>query len=188
VELVLLQHISPAPSILDIRPPISTTQFPCVFLYSVIPFCISVGHVLIDLQVLSTISFFRLFGNSFSSKALIITATQKQLYKSRILTSKCIWAHYAQRLIHTRIATQIQNRAANIITVMKSQVHAPSVAENGRVPNFLHSVQRCIPLRPLSASLKSFSLTGGKDLRARSKFWDGLFLSYNYMQLMTWIN
>ena len=37
VGLGLLKHLSPAISILGIRQPISTTQFPCVFLYLVSP-------------------------------------------------------------------------------------------------------------------------------------------------------
>ena len=37
VGLGFLKQLSPAPSILDIRPPISTTQLPCVFIYPVNP-------------------------------------------------------------------------------------------------------------------------------------------------------
>jgi len=37
VGLGLLKQMSPATSILGIHPPISTTQFPCTFLYPVNP-------------------------------------------------------------------------------------------------------------------------------------------------------
>jgi hypothetical protein len=37
VVLGLLKQMSPATSILGIRPSVSTTQFPCVFLYPVNP-------------------------------------------------------------------------------------------------------------------------------------------------------
>jgi hypothetical protein len=37
VDYGLLKQMSPANSILGIRPPNSTTQFPCVFLYLVSP-------------------------------------------------------------------------------------------------------------------------------------------------------
>ena len=57
VGLGLFKQMSPASSILGICPPISTTQFPCVFLHPRKPTLISVGHVLGYLQALSTISF-----------------------------------------------------------------------------------------------------------------------------------
>ena len=50
------QVMSPATSILGIHQRISTTQFPCIFLCPFNPSWFR-GHVLVDLQVLSIISF-----------------------------------------------------------------------------------------------------------------------------------
>ena len=55
VGLGFLMKMSPATSIVGIRPPITTTKFPGV--YPLQSTLISVGHVLVDLQDLSTISF-----------------------------------------------------------------------------------------------------------------------------------
>ena len=57
VGLGLYNQMSPASSILGIRPPISTTHFLCVFLHPLKSTFISVGHVLGYLQALSRISF-----------------------------------------------------------------------------------------------------------------------------------